>query len=293
MHKFLLFLIVLLFNVQVSAQRPRIINGTPASIGIFPWMVYYGQCAGTLIAPRWVLTAAHCVENQDVEQLPMLLLGSDNVQTPSATAMQARVIQIIRHPNYANLYNDLALLKLAEPIDSVPVMTLRAGSHIEENSKILALGWGTTVSNSDYDAVVPSANLLQTRLAIKNNGFCSGHYGIPITDNMLCLTGVTPEDHSDTCLGDSGGPLIMESDGGFVQIGITSFGDSPCGQPDVPSVYTRVSQFQAWIKSYVREAKFDNTSAPIFPEACLTTVDTDWTVDMPCLIYRGDRKSVV
>lgn len=284
MQKYILLL--LLLSCQAFAQTPRIINGTAASTQIYPWLVNYQRCSGTLIAPRWVLTAAHCFSDLNAEELPKLILRSDNILELDPEAIQARVIQIIPHPYFYNFDSDLALLKLAEPVNEVPVVTLRAGAHLDEDIKIIALGWGDTASDSEGNSINASDTLLQTGLALKNNGFCSEHFGPGITDNMLCVSGLSDLDRSDTCQGDSGGPIVMDSAGGFVQIGVTSFGGKPCGKPGVPAVYTRISQFQDWIKQYVPEAKFDNTTNPEFPNACKTVADNELNLDIPCAIYK-------
>lgn len=285
--KIFLTLFLVAFSVHSLAKTPRIINGIPASTQIYPWIVNYDGCSGTLIAPRWVLTAAHCFGDLNADELPDLILGSDNIVELAPDTIHAKAIQIIPHPYFYEFNNDLALIKLAEPVTDVPFVTLRSNPHIEENSKLIAIGWGATASDATGESIDFSDTLLQTRLAIKNNSLCSEHFGPGVTDNMLCATGPTTIDKSDTCQGDSGGPLLMESNGGYVQIGITSFGGKPCGVPDVPGVYSRVSQYQDWIKQYVPEAKFDNTYQPEFPAVCKTLVYQSLNIDIPCVEYQN------
>ena len=183
MQKYLL--IVLFYSMQAFSQTPRIVNGQPASIQIYPWIVNYRNCSGTLIAPQWVLTAAHCFSDFDPNAVPTLMLGSNNNINLETAAISARAIQIIPHPEYQNYHNDLALIKLAEPINTVPIVTLRAEPNIPDDSKLLTLGWGATAEDSQGEPIQFSPTLLQTRLAIKNNGFCSRHFGPGISDNML------------------------------------------------------------------------------------------------------------
>ncbi|MGE3306627.1 MAG: trypsin-like serine protease, partial [Rhizobiaceae bacterium] len=56
----------------------------------------------------------------------------------------------------------------------------------------------------------------------------------------------TPGTGRDSCNGDSGGPLVAERDGGWVQLGVVSWGYK-CGHPVFPGVYARVASFRPWI----------------------------------------------
>ncbi len=73
-----------------------------------------------------------------------------------------------------------------------------------------------------------------------------------ITNKQICVSGAVVDDlSSGACQGDSGGPLLFDSNGTLTQVGITSFGPTECGDPDVAvqSVYTSVGQYEDWIAS--------------------------------------------
>ena len=81
--------------------------------------------------------------------------------------------------------------------------------------------------------------------------------GNALTENMICA-GVASGERS-SCNGDSGGPLMMRTaDGGWIQVGIVSWGKMPlgaqssCGLPSLYGVYTRVSNYFDWIGSTIR-----------------------------------------
>ena len=62
---------ILKFVIYIEAHGSRIIGGADANIGEFPWIVEVGQsryrgrsrytCVGSLVGPKYVITAAHCV----------------------------------------------------------------------------------------------------------------------------------------------------------------------------------------------------------------------------------------
>lgn len=72
--------------------------------------------------------------------------------------------------------------------------------------------------------------------------------GITVTTDQLCAGGIFGY---DTCDGDSGNPLMKASTYAFIVEGVVSFGRS-CGLEDFPAVYTRVSNYDNWIRSNVR-----------------------------------------
>ena len=114
-------------------RSPRIVGGTIAPKGKYPWFAaitnYEGTswqgCGGMLIAPTYVLTAAHCVENVSSLGISVLIgaycLNSNNCGEPKE---KITVSRIASHPDFDNssFDNDFAILKLSSSADANPVM---------------------------------------------------------------------------------------------------------------------------------------------------------------------------
>ena len=84
--------------------------------------------------------------------------------------------------------------------------------------------------------------------------------GGAVTPQMFCAAAKT--DGRDTCGGDSGGPILREDGkGGWVQVGVVSFGVGQCGNAALPGVYTRLALYTDWIRSVV-EAPPEPNRAP-------------------------------
>jgi secreted trypsin-like serine protease len=234
---------------------PKIVGGATALPGSWPWMValirsdslgnYYGQfCGGTLVAESWVITAAHCVDDKVPSEVDVVT-GVYNLKTEIGDRISVK--QIIEHPSYNPLTfdNDLALIELNRSSSS---QTIPLSSDVTNDllgSMATVVGWGYTgqIGSSGYPE-----ELQQVSIPIVSNTDCGVSYPSMITSNMLCAGYV--EGGKDSCVGDSGGPLMVQKNGEWEMSGIVSWGDD-CGAPNSYGVYTRVSQFVDFISSKI------------------------------------------
>eukprot|EP00727_Mastigamoeba_balamuthi_P004820 m51a1_g14336 putative transmembrane protease serine 11g-like (1957) ;mRNA; r:141011-151085 len=209
-------------------------------------------CGAALIAPTWVLTAAHCVDHGSDSLThgcsPGYLVAAGTLTPRNASTGQRRtIVRAITHPGFdlRVLHNDVALLKIDRPITGLPLARIATADYpdLQAGAKVWGIGWGFTFENGLFPFT-----LMETKLPIVSRADCGRLDNLPdIGESMLC-TGFN-EGGRDTCQGDSGGPLLhLEEDGTYVQVGITSFGPG-CARPQKPGIYTRVSEFRQWIDS--------------------------------------------
>ncbi|XP_052446170.1 duodenase-1-like isoform X2 [Carassius gibelio] len=241
----LLLLASLLAHLTFTARvNVGIVNGREAKPHSRPYMVSVQVkeqhiCGGFLISDRFVMTAAHCLNNSPVVTV---VLGAHDLRKKSENSVRYKVDSYHQHPDYTkgSFFNDILLLKLDRIVrlnDNIKWISLPAeGSDIKAGSVCSVTGWGRLETNGKK-----SDHLMETDVKVMNNMECERKWGKKhfSSSQMMCVHG-----NGGSCDGDSGGPLVC----GNTAVGVTSFGDpARCNSPKQPEVYMKISAYLPWI----------------------------------------------
>merc|ERR1711978_192458 len=237
-------------------------GGQDATLGQYPWLVNLGyqrngagetlfKCGGTLIGPRHVVTAAHCVTDLPSGfALAVVRVGEHDLASEqdcqsgvcSPDPQDMKVRKIVFHPSYGKpnaFQNDIAVISLEE--------------EVQQNDFVIPICLPFNDEGDDY--LTPEVGV-----EVTNGTECKEVYaerGGVITPSQICAGG---QKGRDSCVGDSGSGLMRSRRDPARQgaarselIGVVSFGPRLCGTEGVPGVYSRVESFLPWILDTVQE----------------------------------------
>ncbi|OLY85525.1 Trypsin epsilon [Smittium mucronatum] len=220
-------------NSTFNAIDLKVINGVQVQTGTFSYAAFiysdYGNegsaCTGSLIAPNVVVTAAHCLFDEDIETNPsQITVSVGSIYNIKYNTDIYSVSKSIPHPQYDadTAINDIGLLILSRNTD-VKTFAKIYDSSITTDMKATVAGWGVT-SNSNTSTV--SDVLMSVPLEITESSQCK-IYNPEYTNNNGGSICTATQDNQDSCYGDSGGPLALSSASGYPLLGLTSFGNGP------------------------------------------------------------------
>ncbi len=205
----------------------------------YPWAVVVvepikgGICGGTLISPKWVLTAAHCAGT------PRYILFGEALRS---AARKVDVLRRIRHPKFdskAGLY-DVALLELAKAVEVPPVKlatNVEVLLLIRSGASARILGWGRS-----EDTQGPAERLREAEPTL--------------LDVRRMRSNFSYQGNQGPCGRDSGSPMLIKTlDERWVQVGVARAAGNMCGAGRGAADYTNVGKVSDFLKAYIPELR--------------------------------------
>ncbi len=245
-------------NKPVPRDSHPIIGGDEVAPGEWPMVVRIGTptkfCTASLVAPNWVLTAAHCLVGDDgsVDDPNdiSVFLGHDWDRGVCENTRD-EIGRVIIHPDYyykgEGFRNDAALVEIMEPAPATPVRVLTPEEeawYAPSGGPASAVGWGRTDDRS-YPRILHHVDIpvWTPEDCLRDSLWRNDEV---VHDRTLCAG----KEGMGADLGDSGGPLLVAlPDGDWGQVGIASqWGGARRGYP---TVYTRTSALYDWVHQHI------------------------------------------
>ena len=230
---------------------------------------YGGFCGGTLVASKYVITAAHCMfEYWDdlvvgvttAEEISVMVGEHNRWQQGETNIPEKRidVKRIINHPNYdqpmnaawvgPRLGHDISILELEEEVDlnvyTPACLAEAADFHTYDGKMVTAAGWGANRTHSGLDA--PH----EVEVAVYECPWYREY-----VDSILCTRDPSGENGKGTWKGDSGGPITFKTGDQHVLVGDVSGGSGPGKW----NFHCRISAVRDWIDQTLSGATFCGT----------------------------------
>jgi secreted trypsin-like serine protease len=287
-----------------SSAQTSVIGGHVATIAELPSLAYIeGEdaitpyaCTGTVVAPRVILTAGHCVE--DIESGTIAPPTGFAVATGIADLRQVSradvslVSQALVYPGFnpSKLQGDAGLLILATPTTAPPIALAAApdAGLLAAGTKLTIAGWGLTSPKAKEGSPVLKAG----ETIVQDNAECKSqsrrYYPFYSPALQLCAID-SPSDKVSGCFGDSGGPAIAtRTDGTPVEVGVVSTGGPGCNR-HLPNVFTRVDQINAWVASWIAAVEAGGPVPAIkIPKAHVPNLSVDRAKELAAIAFAED-----
>lgn len=249
-----LFVTLVISSVLANVIQPNVgfpvgpvVGGQNAVPHSAPWIVSLQRnrnhhCGGSIISPDWILTAAHCIVNTPPTIVFEAVAGKHDIGLTEVTEERRVIDRLIPHQNYPGGVApfDIGLAHLQVPFaltSSIRIIPLPPRDVVHSGQATL-FGWGSTSTGffPSYPRILQTVNK-----PIVDYATCEQIFGSRLHPTNICTGPLTGG--ISACSGDSGGPLDQNG----VIVGIVSWGGIPCGRPNSPSVFVRVSAFIDWI----------------------------------------------
>jgi trypsin len=270
--------------------KASIIGGAVASIADFPSLAFIAAqtgknqgfaCTGTVIAPRVILTAAHCVEDLEVggftpaNRYAIATGQAEPHQTPRDEILRVSETHVFPGFDPGNTHGDAALLVLTRPTPApaIPLAGAADSALYAGGAEVLLAGWGLTRAN----AKSAPESLRSTSAVVLNGESCKQQtrsFNPPYSSAVEMCTADLPDLANGNCFGDSGGPaLAHRPDGSLVEIGITSTGGPKCSTK-LPNIFTRVDSVSTWASEWVAAIETGTPSPSLKPRLPAMTTES-------------------
>ena len=292
---------------------PQVVNGRLGDPRAFPSLVaiadraryldsglYDAQvCGGTAVTTTLIITAAHCVfeggRTTSANQIVVARTPSGALTDPQTQVVTVRSITV--NPDYdeRTQAGDLAVLDLRVPLEGIePILPALPGEDAQltpGGATAAVAGWGATTGSGrnfpdrfrvgDLTVFPESACGGGRDYTIEGVTFFGYGPGDVDPEVMLCADGVRNGAIVDSCIGDSGGPLIAGTADERRLVGVVSWGPQRCAST-FSGVYTRVSAFTSFLRAQgvpFAPTPTDAPSPPTIVNATVTPTAASVTVE--------------